>query len=165
MKGATRDAANERSDEVEHHQPRPGPEHKVLEVIIGKRINEGHTVATEDAPSARILTSDVYEWSTGEFFGLHTAYSRAGRLPGGVVEIIGHDAASGGYVSCFFDSRCNVSTHELSIEGDTWTWQGESTHCTAVFTDGGRTQTAHHERLDELGEWVLSMEVVLTKIV
>jgi hypothetical protein len=78
MKGATRDAENERSDEVEHHQPRPGPEHEVLEVIIGKWINEGHTVATEPAPSARILTSDVYEWSTGGFFVLHTAYGRAG---------------------------------------------------------------------------------------
>jgi hypothetical protein len=58
-----------------------------------------------------------------------------------------------------------VSTHELSIEGDTWTWQGESTRCTADFTDGGRTQTAHHERLDELGDRSPSMEVVLTKVV
>ena len=164
MKGAIRGARTGRSVVVENQQ-RSGPEHELLDVIIGKWINEGHTVASEDAPSTRVLTSDVYEWSTGGFFVLHTAYGRVGDLPGGGIEIIGHDAASGGYVSRFFDSRGNVSTHELSIEGDTWTWQGESTRCTAVFTEGGRTQTAHHERLDELGDWTPSMEVVLTKIV
>jgi len=147
------------------YRPRPRPEHQVLDVIVGKWINEGHTVATGDMPSSRILTSDVYEWSTGGFFVLHTAYGRAGDLPGGGIEIIGYDAASGEYISRFFDSQGNVSTHALSIEGDAWTWQGETTRCTAFFTDGGRTQTAHHERLDGRGEWVPSMEVVLTKIV
>src|SRR5215212_1934351 len=96
------------------------------DVIIGKWINEGHTVTTEVAPSAKILNSDVYEWSTGGFFVLHTAYGRAGNLPGGGIEIIGCDAASGGYVSRFFDSQGNVSTHELSVEGDTWSWWGRA---------------------------------------
>jgi dipeptidyl aminopeptidase/acylaminoacyl peptidase len=164
MKGAIRGVGCGRSDVVENRQ-RPGLEHEPLDVIIGKWINEGHTVATENAPSSRILTSDIYEWSTGGFFVLHTAYGRVGDLPGGGIEIIGYDAASGGYISRFFDSRGNVSTHELSIEGDAWTWQGESTRCTAFFTDGGGTQTAYHERLDERGEWVPSMEVTLTKIV
>jgi hypothetical protein len=164
MKGATRGVGIGRSEVVDDQQ-QPGPEHELLNVVVGKWINEGHTVATVDAPSVRILTSDVYEWSTGGFFVLHTAYGRAGNLPGGGIEIIGYDGAGGGYVSRFFDSRGNASTHELSIEGDTWTWQGESTRCMATFADGGRTQTAHHERLDELGKWVPSMEVVLTKIV
>jgi hypothetical protein len=34
----------------------------------------------------------------------------------------------------------------------------------AVFSDQGKTQTAHHERLDEQGNWVPSMEVTLTKV-
>jgi len=165
MRGATRDTAYERSDKVEHQQPSPGPEHEALRVIIGKWINEGRTVATADAPSARILTSDVYEWSTGGFFVLHNAYGRAGNAPGGGIEIIGYDPASGNYVSRFFDSRGDATTHELTIEGDTWMWQGQKTRCTAIFTDEGTTQTAHHERLDERGEWVPSMEVTLTKIV
>jgi len=96
MKGATRGVGTERSEVVENQQqPRPGPEHELLDVIVGKWINEGRTVATADAPSARILTSDVYEWSTGGFFVLHTAYGRAGNLPGGGIEIMGYDAASG----------------------------------------------------------------------
>jgi hypothetical protein len=150
---------------VEQQRPEPGVEHRELAIIIGKWINEGHTVTAEGAPSARILTSDVYEWSTGGFFVLHTAYGRVGNLPGGGIEIISHDGASGKYVSRFFDSQGNATVHELTIESDTWTWRGEKTRCTAVFTDDGKTQTAHHERLDESGGWVPSMEVVLTKIV
>jgi hypothetical protein len=53
MKGVARDASNERSDEVEHQQPRPGPEHEVLEVIIGKWINEGHTVGPHGETAAQ----------------------------------------------------------------------------------------------------------------
>jgi hypothetical protein len=164
MKGVTRDASNERSYEVKHQQPRPGPEYEVLEVILGKWINEGHTVETANTPSAKILTSDLYEWSTGGFFVLHTAYGRVGDAPGGGIEIIGLDPASGNFISRFFDSRGDATAHELTIEGDTWTWLGEKTRCKAVFADGGRTQTAHHERLDERGGWVPSMEVTLTKI-
>ena len=67
---------------MEQQRPEPGAEHRELAIIIGKWINEGHTVTAEGAPSARILTSDVYEWSTGGFFVLHTAYGRVGNLPG-----------------------------------------------------------------------------------
>jgi hypothetical protein len=90
---------------VEHQQqPRPGSEHQLLDVIIGKWINEGHTVATADAPSVKILTSDVYEWSTGGFFVLHTAYGRVGDFDGGGIEIIDYDAESETYRTHFFDS-------------------------------------------------------------
>lgn len=145
-------------------QLKPGPEHGLLDVVIGKWINEGHTVATADAPSVKILTSDVYEWSTGGFFVLHTAYGRAGDLDGGGIEVIGYDTEGGKYRTHFFDSRGNAITEELTIEGNTWTWRGEKTRCTAVFADDGKTQTARHERLDDSGNWVPAMEVTLTKV-
>jgi hypothetical protein len=47
--------------------------HEVLGGLIGKWINEGHTVATRDIPSVPILTSDVYEWVPGGFFVVHSA--------------------------------------------------------------------------------------------
>jgi hypothetical protein len=146
------------------HRVQPGPEHQLLEVFIGKWINEGYTVASADAPSVKILTSDVYEWMPGGFFVLHTAYGRIGDLDVGGVEIIGYDAASQTYRTHFFDSQGNISSQELTASGDTWRWSGESTRCTAVFTDQGKTQTAHHERVDEQGHWVTSMEVTLTKV-
>ena len=146
------------------HLIQPGPEHKRLEVFIGKWMNEGQTTAGASAPAVKILTSDVYEWMPGGFFVLHTAYGRIGNMGVGGTEILGYDAASKQYRSHFFDSQGHISTHELTGSGDTWTWTGEQTRCTAVFSDRGKTQTAHHERLDEHGNWVGAMDVTLTKV-
>lgn len=142
----------------------PGAEHRRLEVFIGKWMNEGQTIATVGAPAIKILTSDVYEWMPGRFFVLHTAYGRIGNLDVGGTEIISYDATSKTYRSHFFDSQGNISTHELTVQGDTWTWKGERASCTAVFTDRGKTQTAHHVRSDDGVNWVPSMEVTLTKV-
>jgi len=141
-----------------------GPEYKPLEVFIGKWINEGHTRATADTPAVPILTSDVYEWMPGGFFVLHTAYDRIGNVDVGGTEVISYDAASKKYRSYFFDSQGHISTHELTVSGDTWRWSGEQTRSTAVFTDQDKTQTAHHERLHEHGNWVPAMDVILTKV-
>ena len=144
--------------------PVPGAAHKRLDIFIGKWINEGHTIASADAPAVKILTSDIYEWMPGGFFVLHTAYGRIGDSDVGGTEIIGYDAASKTYRAHFFDSQGNLSAHELTVQGDTWTWKGEKTGCTAVFTDNGKTQTAHHERLDDRGQWVPAMDVTLIKV-
>ncbi len=144
--------------------PKPGSEHQPLEVFIGKWINQGHTIATADAPAVSILTSDVYEWMPGGFFVLHTAYGRIGNVDVGGTEIIGYDAASKQYRSHFFDSQGHISTHELTASGDTWRWRGSQTRCTAVFSDQGKTQTAHHERLDEQDNRVGAIEVTLTRV-
>ena len=121
-------------------------------------------MASAGAPAVEILTSDVYEWMPGGFFVLHHAYGRMGNMDVGATEIIGYDEASKKYRTYFFDGRGNVTTEELRVRDDTWTWKGEATRCTSIFTDDGRTQTAHHERIDDKGNWVPSMEVTLTKV-
>jgi hypothetical protein len=50
-----------------------------LDVFIGRWLTEGETVATAEAPSVRILASDVYEWGPGGRFIMHPAYGRIGR--------------------------------------------------------------------------------------
>jgi len=94
-----------RSGTFEHEAPKPGPEHAKLEVFIGKWINEGKTVASQDAPATRIVTSDVCEWIPGRFAVLHTAYGRIGDLDVGGAEILGYNPASGKCTSHFFDSQ------------------------------------------------------------
>ena len=64
----------------------------------------------------------------------------------------------------FRAGRTRKSLDAVAARGDTWTWNGETTRTTATFTDNGKTQTAHHERLDDEGNWVPSMEVTLTKV-
>jgi hypothetical protein len=41
------------------------------------------------------------------------------------------------------------------------TWKSKVTACTAIFTEKGKVQNAHHVRRDENGQWVPSMEALL----
>lgn len=75
-------------ESTDRHVPVRGPRHEALSVLIGKWINEGHTVTTPEMPSLPILTSDVYEWAPGGFFVVYSAYGRIGDSSVGAVEII-----------------------------------------------------------------------------
>ena len=140
-----------------------GPEHERLNVFIGKWITEGHTVASDGAPSVRITASDVYEWAAGGFFVLHTAYGRIGDVAVGGIEIIGYDSREGVYRTHFFDSQGNVSSQELSFSQGRWHWRGPRVRCTGQFSEDGRQITALHERSDDGDVWTPSMDITLTK--
>jgi hypothetical protein len=99
--------------------PTPGPEHERLNAIIGRWINEGHTINPDGTPGVKILASDVYEWAPGGFFVVHPAYGRIGDIGVGGVEIIGYDPASQKYQVYFFDSQGNISRHDLTIQDRT----------------------------------------------
>lgn len=139
-----------------------GPELKALSAFIGNWINEGHLVGS-DPPDNRIVTSDVYEWAPGGFFVIHSGYGRLAGVDVGGVEIIGYDDGEDEYRSWFFDSQGNATHCPLLRHDDSWIWQSETVRSTSVFTDEGKTQKTFHERLEN-GEWVLSMEVVLTRV-
>jgi hypothetical protein len=136
--------------------------HEALDVLIGKWINEGHTVATAQLPSLPILTSDVYEWAPGGFFVVHSAYGKIGENSVGGVEIIGVDGD--GYRSTLYDSFGNVHTSRMEVDGEVIRWLGEDTRCTATITDDGSTQVARHEASADGTTWAPSMQVTLRKI-
>ena len=136
--------------------------HQALAVLIGKWINEGHTIQTAEIPSVPILTSDVYEWAPGGFFVLHSAFGKIGETSVGGVEIIGVDAET--YRSTFYDSFGNVHRSRLEIEGDVIRWIADRTRCTVTMSDGGMTQVARHESSADGVSWTASMDVTLRKV-
>ena len=143
---------------------RPSPQHRLLDILVGRWINEGETVASADAPAVKILTSDVYEWMPGGFFVVHTAYGRIGDVDVGGTELIGYDEASENYRTHFFDSQGGITTEDLTIRDGVWTWQGTATRATGTFSADGRTLPVRHERSDDGVNWVPAMEVTLSKV-
>jgi hypothetical protein len=133
-------------------------------VFIGRWITQGHRIDRAGEPAGSILASDIYAWVPGGFFVVHFAEALIGQVSGGGVEIMGFDPSTQRYWSQFFDSQGNASTSELALDGEQWTWQREDTRCRATFGADGRMQTGHHEQRNEDGEWVPSMDVVLTKV-
>jgi hypothetical protein len=95
---------------------------------------------------------------------MHPAYGRIGEVGVGGLEVIGYDHGTGQYRTYFFDSQGNITSETLSYRNNTWTWQGDHTRCTGVFSGDGKTLTARHERSDDGVHWVASMNVVLSKI-
>ena len=93
-------------ERTDRDAPVRDPRHQALQVLIGRWISEGQTVATAQIPSAAIATSDVYQWAPGGFFVVHCAYGKIGDASVGGVEIIGADG--GAYRSTFYDSFGNV---------------------------------------------------------
>jgi|SRR5580700_2400702 hypothetical protein len=136
--------------------------HQALGVLIGKWINEGHTIETAEVPSVPILTSDVYEWVPGGFFVVHSAFGKIGETSVGGVDIIGVDGKA--YRSTLYDSFGNVHLSRLEIEGDVLRWIGDRTRCTVTMSDGGTTQVAHHESSADGVSWTASMDVTLRKV-
>lgn len=154
---------DEKSSNQQNISPVPGAEHKLLDIVIGKWITIGETVANADAPVVPITASDVYEWTPGGFFILHSAFSIIGNMGGGGIEMIGYDAKSKKYFTNFYDSQGNATHQELTINKRVWMWTGEKVRCKGIFSDNGKTLTAHHEMTDDGVKWVPSMEVVLHK--
>jgi hypothetical protein len=151
-------------ERTSHHAATPGPEHRNLDIFIGKWINTGHTAPRPGVPSAEILTSDIHEWAPGGFVVIRSAYGLIGDIAVGAVEIISHDPAAGCYRAQLFDSQGNTSVSQLSEADGVWTWTGQRARCTATFSDDGTIQTAHHERSDDGLTWQPSMDVTLRKI-
>jgi hypothetical protein len=136
--------------------------HEALDVLIGKWINEGRTLASAATPSLPILTSDVYEWAPGGFFVVHSAHGKIGENSVGGVEIIGVDGD--GYFSTIYDSFGNAQTSRIEVDGEVIRWLGERTRCTVTITDDRSTQLARHEASDDGATWAPSMEVTLRKV-
>ncbi len=136
--------------------------HLALDVLIGRWINEGRTIAAPGIPSVPILTSDVYEFAPGGFFVVHFGYGKIGETSVGGVEIIGVDGDA--YRSTFYDSFGNVHGSRMEIDGELIRWLGDRTRCTATITDGGMTHVAHHEASTDGTSWTPSMDVTLRKI-
>jgi hypothetical protein len=136
--------------------------HQALSVLIGKWINEGHTIATAEIPPVPIRTSDTYEWAPGGFFVVHSAFGKIADTSVGGVEILGADGDA--YHSTFYDSFGNVHRSRVEIEGDVIRWIADRTRCTVTMADGGMTQIARHDSSADGVNWTASMEVTLRKV-
>jgi hypothetical protein len=140
------------------------PELQPLCVFLGRWLTEGETVPRDGGTPESIVASDIYQWIPGGRFVMHPAYGRIGVMEVGGLEVIGYDAVTGQFRTHFFGSDGHVETETLSQRDGVWTWLGTRTRCRGVFSDDGRTLTAHHERSDDGEHWVPSMSVTLRRI-
>jgi hypothetical protein len=121
--------------------PKPGPEHKRLEAFLGKWNTEGQAQTSPYGPAGKITAVDTFEWLPGGFFMPHRWDTRQGATEIKGMEVIGYDSKDKIYTSRFFDNFGNSGLFKATVQGNTWTWTGDSEvggkalkeRCTAVI--------------------------------
>jgi len=106
--------------------PKPGPEHKRLDAFVGKWNVEGQAQASPYGPSGKLSSVDTFEWMPGGFFMTHHWDARQGGVAIKGMEVLGYDGHTKGYTSRFFDNLGNSGSWRATVQGNTWTWTGET---------------------------------------
>ncbi|MBS4192921.1 DUF1579 family protein [Bacillus sp. FJAT-49705] len=142
---------------------RPGPEHKLLDIFVGKWKTEGQIKATSSSPAARLTAVDTYEWLPGGFFLIHYVDARMGDMEVKTTEIIGYDASSQTYFTSSFDNQGNTGTYQANLREGAWTINGKTERFTGEFSDGGNILKGKWEMSSDGSNWEPWMDIKLTK--
>jgi Protein of unknown function (DUF1579) len=145
-----------------------GPAHQRPDALVGRWRTEGWTIATAEAPAARIVAMDTYEWLPGRFALLHLVDARVGEQHVEGAEIIGWDPARDAYITQYFgsDGPSGYEARLADVHGAlVWTMNGTADRFTGTFSDDGNTITGRWQQLDDEKNWQPWMDITLTRAV
>jgi len=105
--------------------PKPGAEHKKLDVFAGSWTLEGDMKPTAMGPGGKMTESEKCEWMDGGFFLVcHTDFKTT-MGNGSGISVLGYSAEEKGYTYREFNSWGEFEDSKGSVEGDTWTWTSD----------------------------------------
>jgi hypothetical protein len=105
---------------------KPGAEHQRLGAFVGTWNSDGQAQESPYGPAGKITAVDTFEWLPGGFFLSHKWDVKQGSAQFQGVEIIGYDSRNKAYMSRLFDSMGNSGTFRARVQGNAWTWTGDS---------------------------------------
>jgi hypothetical protein len=103
--------------------PKPGPEHKKLDMFAGSWTLDGDMKAGPMNPApGKMIENETCEWMDGNFFLIcHETYqSSMGNGTG--VSMMGYSADDKVYTYREFNSWGEFDDSKGAVDGDTWTW-------------------------------------------
>jgi len=106
--------------------PAPGPEHKKLAYFAGTWKSEAVMKPMGDFPGGKVASTDRVEILPGGFFAVTHS---DGTGPMGALhemEVMGYDARQKVYTYDGFNNYGEHETYKGTVDGDTWTWTGDS---------------------------------------
>jgi uncharacterized protein (TIGR02246 family) len=108
--------------------PKPGPEHKRLDGLVGEWEYDGRQHATPLGPSDTYKGREVSRLILGGFF-LESRSQDTGEAGGSFegIRILGYDAQKREYVSHVFENSGRMGSATVTVDGNTWTGVGERT--------------------------------------
>jgi len=151
--------------------PSPGPDQKKLEVYLGKWQVEGEAKESPYGPAGKFSSRDTTEWLPGGFFFTHRADGRQGSVEVRQLEVVGYDARNKVYTSRTFDNFGNAGSWKGTVQGNTWTWTGESIvagkplqeRCTVVFATNVASYNVKCDYSPDGRTWTTNVELKGTR--
>lgn len=102
--------------------PKPGPEHKKMEYMIGKWTRQADSQDSVFGPGGKSTGTETCKWMTG---GFHVECHSVEKGPAGEVTghgIMGYDAEEKKYTYYNTDSMGSAFLAKGTVAGNVWTW-------------------------------------------
>jgi hypothetical protein len=140
--------------------PMRAASHERLLVFIGKWHAEGVSYATGQTKqnprgaTEKWLSDETYEWLPGRFFVLQRWDATTGANPFQGTAIINFDGDTGNYMTRSYENHGFVRDYVTRVDGEIWTFAGNTERARVEFTDGGNTQKIAWEWRQRGEEWL-----------
>src|SRR5580704_10038589 len=106
--------------------PKPGAETKRLGYFVGKWSGEVEVKPTQFGPDGKFTESADSSWMPGGFFIVMHWLEKMPTGQGRTLMVLGYDATEKVYTFNTFQGTGEAATARGTLEGDTWTFYGES---------------------------------------
>ena len=106
--------------------PKPGPEQKKLDMLVGSWTLEGDVKPNPMGPGGKVNESEKCEWMEGGFYLVcHLDYKSASMGNGSGLSLMGYSTDDKAYTYREFNSFGEFDDSRGTLDGDTWTWTND----------------------------------------
>jgi hypothetical protein len=105
--------------------PKPGPEHKKLDVFAGSWTVDGDLKPSAMGPGGKITENQKCEWMDGNFFLVCHIDFKGTMGNGAGISLMGYSPDDKAYTYREFNSWGEFEDSRGSLDGDTWTWTSD----------------------------------------
>ncbi len=106
--------------------PKPGPEHKKLDLLSGSWILEGDVKPSPMGPGGKVTENEKCEWMEGGFYLVcNVTFTSKTIGNGSGISVLGYSTDDKAYTYREFNSWGEFTDSKGSVDGDTWTWTND----------------------------------------
>jgi len=105
--------------------PKPGPEHKKLDMFAGSWALDGDMKPGPMGPGGKMTEDEKCEWMEGGFFIVCKSDFKSTMGNGTGLSMMGYSSDDKAYTYREFSSYGEFTDSKGTVDGDTWTWTSD----------------------------------------
>jgi len=105
--------------------PKPGPEHKKLDMFAGSWALEGDMKPGPMGPGGKMTETEKCDWMQGGFYVVCHSDFKSSMGDGAGLSIMGYSSDDKAYTYREFNSWGEFDDSKGALDGDTWTWTSD----------------------------------------